>query len=101
MFANEFPRNGWSSWDGEILETAKDDKEWHLMVCHRDHFICQVCGMPFGAGMYFEEGKNQFVCGHHLKRKGAHPELRLTVSNGKTVCLPCHNKIHSGKITLE
>lgn len=75
------------------------DKEWHKAVCERDDYTCTFCKKYYNFPMYFnEEGINQYVCGDHIKTKGSHPELRLDVSNGRCVCLECHNKRHDGNI---
>jgi len=80
---------------------AKNDKEWHRLVCERDKYKCQVCRKNYSYEIYFnEKGVNQYVTGHHVKTKKAHPELRLTISNGMCVDDECHKKIHSGKIKL-
>lgn len=31
---------------------------------------------------------------HHIKPKSSHPDLRLAVDNGKTLCYGCHKKEH-------
>lgn len=73
---------------------AKNMADWHKAVCERDKYVCQKCHKSFNYGIYFDNGVNQYVCGHHLKTKGSHPELKLETENGICVCLPCHNKIH-------
>lgn len=81
------------------MNIAKNDKDWHRLVCERDNYTCQICGKSFGYGTYFnEKGVNQFVCGHHVLRKKSHPELRLNVDNGICVDDTCHKKLHSGLI---
>ena len=49
--------------------------------------------------MYFNNGVNQYVCGHHGHSQKAHPELRFDITNGKCVCAPCHHAIHAGTIS--
>lgn len=76
---------------------AQNQKHWHKTVCERDKFICQKCKKSFAYWTYFDElGTNQWVCGHHKKTKGAHPEEKLETDNGECVCLECHNKLHNG-----
>lgn len=76
-----------------------DLKQWHGAVCNRDSYVCVVCGHDYSAPVYFDEnGTNQYVCGHHLKTRAAHPELKFNVSNGICVCKECHTKIHKGLI---
>jgi len=84
---------------------AKNDKDWHLLVCEEANYVCVACGRDYSDEYYFnEKGVNQYVCGHHDKTKGSHPELRLETTNGRCVCNSpphfCHNKIHTGEIIL-
>ena len=60
-------------------------KEWRRKVFEHDHFICQKCG----------NNKGDILIAHHIKLFSNHPELRLAVDNGITVCKPCHQLIHS------
>ena len=83
-------------------EFARNDKEWHQLVCIRDGFTCQYDQKNFNYPCYFDErGINQAVCGHHIKGKKAHPELRLKVSNGICLCDLHHRQLHAGMIKLK
>jgi 5-methylcytosine-specific restriction endonuclease McrA len=74
-------------------------KALHKEVCERDHYQCRVCKKSFNYNCHFDEnGVNQYVCAHHLESRGAHPEKKFDPDNCITVCLDCHNKIHSGEI---
>ncbi len=75
-------------------------KEWHKIVCSRANYKCQVCGKDYDYASAFQGSVNQYVCGHHIKTRGAFPELALDVKNGICVDITCHNKIHTGEITL-
>jgi len=76
---------------------AKNDKEFHKLVCEREGYFCQGCGKDFSADYYFNErGINQYVCGHHSRTKKSHPELRLETDNGNCTCSDCHTKRHKG-----
>jgi hypothetical protein len=76
---------------------AKNNKEWHRLVCERDGYICYICGKCFDYANYFnDQGLNQYVCGDHIKTKGAHPELKLEVENGRCACFQCHELRHRG-----
>lgn len=89
---------------------AKNDKDWHRIVCEEANYRCCVCGRDYSAEYYFNEQQiNQYVCGHHVLTKKAFPELRLETNNGVCVCNQpscanynqgCHNAIHNGKIKL-
>ena len=77
---------------------VKNPKEWARVVCERDNYVCQICKHDYNYPIYFLNGVNQYVCGHHCKTKGSHPELKLETDNGLTVCSICHEAIHKGKI---
>jgi hypothetical protein len=46
---------------------------------------------------FLEDGRNAYVCGHHVKSRKAFPELTHEVSNGICLCLSCHTKVHNGE----
>lgn len=76
----------------------KADKQWHEAVVKKANYQCQKCMKSFNYPMYFDDkGRNQYVCGHHLKSKKAFPELRHDVSNGMCICFACHELLHRGK----
>ena len=80
---------------------AKNDKQWHDLVCRKANYTCQVCQTHYGHTYCFDEnGRNQYVCGHHKLTKGSHPELRLDVENGLCICDKCHKNLHNGNIIL-
>lgn len=58
-------------------------KEWSKAVRSRDNHTCQHCGIS--------EVK---LHAHHVKPWKHHPELRYEVSNGLTLCSPCHQAVH-------
>jgi len=85
-FANELnPR--WKG--GTKIARAKamansDYQDWRNAVFVRDEFHCLRCGDkhgPFNA--------------HHVQSWAENKELRYEVSNGKTLCIPCHKLEHS------
>ena len=56
---------------------------WSKAVRLRDNNICQDCGLDC------------IECGseaHHVLSKKYYPEFQFIVSNGITVCKPCHNE---------
>ena len=61
-------------------------KEWRMKVFKKDNFTCQICGKTSN------ELKKQGIkiCADHIKPYCNYPELRYVVSNGRTVCVPCH-----------
>lgn len=56
-------------------------RRWRLAVFERDNFTCQHCGVR-GVRLHAD----------HIKSWARHPELRYDVSNGRTLCVPCHMK---------
>jgi 5-methylcytosine-specific restriction endonuclease McrA len=61
-------------------------KLWRIAVFHRDHYTCQHCGQVGGE-----------LNADHILPFAYYPELRLELSNGRTLCLPCHEKTPSYK----
>jgi len=59
-------------------------REWRRRVFERDGYKCRVC---------FAGGK---LNAHHIRPYGKFPELRFDISNGITLCEPCH-KLTLGK----
>lgn len=57
------------------------DREWRMAVFQRDSFTCQRCGQEGGR-----------LEAHHIKPYKKHPRLRHKLSNGLTLCKPCHRK---------
>lgn len=45
----------------------------------RDDFTCQQCGKKGGR-----------LQADHILPYSTHPELRLDLNNGRTMCVPCH-----------
>lgn len=59
-------------------------QQWSRQILERDGFRCVACGAT-GAGLN----------AHHLRSYKLHPDLRYELSNGITVCAPCHRAYHS------
>lgn len=60
-------------------------KEWRKSVFERDSYKCQECG-SIG-----------FITAHHIKSFAHYPDLRFELSNGLTLCEPCHSKTDNYK----
>lgn len=74
-------RGGGSRTERQIAMGRDEYKQWRTAVFERDHYTCQVCGQ---AGNYLNAD--------HILPWVSHPELRYEVSNGRTLCVPCHRK---------
>lgn len=68
------------------LRNSFEYEEWRRAVFERDLYTCQDCGEIGG-----------YLHADHIKSFALFPELRLEVSNGRTVCVPCHYKKTFGK----
>lgn len=72
-------------WKGGItplnkqIRTGKEYKHWRVSVFERDGYTCQSCGE-----------KGVYLHAHHVKPFAYFPSLRFEVSNGITLCEPCH-----------
>jgi 5-methylcytosine-specific restriction endonuclease McrA len=63
---------------------SADYKEWRAAVYRRDDFTCQRCRKRGGHDLH----------AHHVKGWTRYPALRFDVSNGMTLCNPCHVAWH-------
>lgn len=72
------------NWQGGITNPRKSSQEkvWSRQVKRRDNYTCQECGITKEDGVKLEA--------HHIKSFSKYPELRFEVSNGITLCNPCH-----------
>lgn len=73
-----------ANWKGGITNPRKStaEKRWSLAVRRRDKFTCQQCGRHMDI--------HQRVEAHHIKPFSRYPSLRFALSNGVTLCVPCH-----------
>jgi hypothetical protein len=59
---------------------------WSAQIMARDNYTCGGCGKRGGE-----------LHAHHIKPWKTHPELRNELSNGITLCVPCHHEAHGYK----
>lgn len=60
-------------------------KLWREAVFKKDDFTCRKCGMRGGK-----------LHAHHIFTWVESPLLRYDISNGATLCVPCHREHHRG-----
>jgi len=78
------------NWKGGItpenhaVRQSAEMKQWKKDVFNRDNYICKMC-----------EKRGGELHAHHIKSFAEYPKLRLTISNGLTLCKSCHHKLHS------
>ena len=65
----------------ERIRKSPAYKQWRQKVYVRDNFTCVECGKHGGD-----------LEADHIKAFALYPELRFEVSNGRTLCKPCHKK---------
>ena len=65
----------------EILRKSLIYREWLIAVFERDDYTCVLCNERGGR-----------LNADHIKPFSTHPELRLDIDNGRTLCVPCHRK---------
>lgn len=77
---------GGISTENECFRGRADYAEWRRQVFARDNYTCQECGARSAAGQRVRLNAD------HIKPFASHPELRLVLDNGRTLCDPCHRK---------
>lgn len=96
-----YRRENSNMWKGGItpvniaIRNSKEYKRWREAVFTRDQHSCQDCGEKSRVG------RAVYLNAHHIKPFATHPELRLDVSNGITLCKSCHDKKPKGKKVYE
>jgi hypothetical protein len=74
-------------WKGGItpinmqIRNSPESKLWRTAVFTRDNYTCIWCGRR-GVTLHAD----------HIKPFALFPELRFELSNGRTLCAPCHRK---------
>jgi len=63
------------------LRWSSEYAQWRRAVFERDNYTCQFCGQRGGR-----------LNADHIKPLLYHPELMFELSNGRTLCEPCHKK---------
>lgn len=77
------------NWRGDAVKRYRRERnsyqsrKWSLDVRARDGHQCVKCG-----------ALNQRLHAHHIKEFRRNKKLRYELSNGVTLCIPCHQKEH-------
>lgn len=74
--------------ESERVRKSKLYKNWRISVFERDNYTCVICGARNEKGV----GKTVLLNADHILPFASNPELRLDVSNGRTLCVSCHRK---------
>lgn len=70
---------GGVSKENKLIRASLKYKQWRKSVFERDKYTCVFCGKIGGE-----------LNADHIKPFCSFVELRLEVSNGRTLCVPCH-----------
>ena len=63
------------------IRQSLEYEQWRTKVFERDLYTCQHCYIVGG-----------YLQADHIQPFAFYPELRFDLSNGRTLCLPCHKK---------
>jgi hypothetical protein len=87
------------NWQGGIspinerIRHSLEYKLWRKAVYERDNYTCIWCGV---------KGNGKNLNADHIKPFWAFEELRFSLDNGRTLCVPCHRKTDTwGKGSLK
>lgn len=86
---NQSGENHWN-WQGGItpenykIRNSPEYKNWRDRVFIRDNYTCQKCSRKR------RPSDRVVLHADHIKPFATHPELRLCVDNGRTLCRECH-----------
>lgn len=78
--ASQYRDEGKRTEDKKIRQSARY-KAWRTLVFETDNYTCRDCKQHGG-----------YLHADHIKPFALYPELRFEVSNGRTLCIPCHKK---------
>lgn len=65
--------------------------QWRKAIFQRDNYTCLWCGVS---------GNKAYLHADHIKPWAKYPELRYDVTNGRTLCIDCHEKTDTFPVNL-
>lgn len=68
--------------ESQLLRKSPAYREWRGAVFERDNYTCVECG----------DNRGRNLNADHIKPWSFFPDLRFDVDNGRTLCVPCHQK---------
>ena len=80
------------NWQGGVTPINKKERNkleyklWREAIFKRDNYTCVLCG-----------AKDKYFNADHIKPFSLYPELRLSLDNGRTLCIECHEKTDTYK----
>lgn len=77
-----------SSTENQLVRSSFAYKQWRKSVFERDNYTCVICGDRNNK----DRGKSVKLHADHIKPFAYHIELRFDITNGRTLCIPCHKK---------
>jgi 5-methylcytosine-specific restriction endonuclease McrA len=72
----------------DLLRRSATYREWRNAIFERDEYACVHCG----DSNYSGRGRTVVLQADHIKSFAHYPDLRFDVSNGRTLCAPCHRQ---------
>ena len=79
--ANSHLWKGGVTKENDKIRKSTEYRDWRIAVFERDNYTCQNCGVIGGD-----------LQADHIKPFAYFIELRFDISNGRTLCKPCHHK---------
>lgn len=71
----------------KLISRGKGYGDWREKVLLKDEYTCQKCGRNLISYPFL-------LRAHHIQELHNHPELKLDVNNGGTLCVDCHILFH-------
>lgn len=72
---------GGVSTENMLIRRSYEYKQWRTSVFKRDGYKCTICGST-----------KDRLNADHIKPFSTHKDLRFSIGNGRTLCIPCHRK---------